>query len=322
MMNHTSKILLALAVVSIVLISSCVTETDFICPDKTVVDNPSKCNLKQDSQQETKETAGEFTEDEIKIIPSKQKELSICEQNEVYLEKTEGCYNSNDKLSIYDNGKVTTVCSYPCSLTSSEFSTVVNQVESSYSFIYNIFETNPRFETEVRVNENDPKCTAIFGWRLTRSGNQILVICPNRIESEGELVFAKTTIEHELVHSFLRGKLGCNTLNEGLAKYISEFIDMPDFFTGCKDIYSVYQSEGMTIGEVKAKGWLNTPHMNGCFFFAELDRKEIFQKGALRLLFSGIKDKQDTNCEEMKEIISSFKNPQTVNELYQTYTII
>lgn len=304
------------------MISGCVRETNYICPDKKIVDNPSKCVLSENPTS----IMENIEKNSDNVITNKNQEYSqnkTCNNNEIYLEKTNDCYNTKDKISQHQNYKVTTICSYPCQLSESEFSIASIQIKDSYSLVYGVSKLHPRLESEIRVNEKDSVCsqTGVFGWRKTKFGNQLLVICPNRIENNGKLVFPKITIEHELIHSFIHHRIGCNDLNEGLAEYITQFIDSPDFFASCKEIYGKYKSGELTLEYIRAKGWMNSPHMRGCFFFAELNDRTDFRKTELGLLFDGIKDGSDLSCQEMKNVLSSIKDKTVISELYNKYDI-
>ncbi len=243
------------------------------------------------------------------------KEKNKCNSNEIYSEKTNECYNYLDRIYLYEKGKVSVICSQPCPLSDPDFNSVTEKVKKSYSFIKDITEIEPRLEVEVRVNEKDSLCSAVYGWRITKFGDQILVICPNQIESNGQKVFPKITIEHELVHAFLGHRVGCLSFNEGLAKYLSEHLDKPDFFDS-HEVYYLFKAGNITITDIR-----NSPHEKGFFFFLNLDEKVIFQRGASRILFNKIKEENDADCNKVKDYIGSIVDTSVVNELYQKYEI-
>lgn len=96
-MNDIQKIIWIFSIFSIVLISGCVRETNYICPDKKIVDNPSKCNLLVNTVQQNSDNTVQQTNDKNidKTLYKEQQETHLPEQQPEQKRCPKSCDDEN-----------------------------------------------------------------------------------------------------------------------------------------------------------------------------------------------------------------------------------
>ncbi len=169
MMNDIQKFVLILSIFSIILISGCVKEINYICPDKTLVNNPSKCNLPIENSEPTKDISVDKKtyegQQEIKNNLSEQQPIQkrcptscddmdkctydYCDFStnfECEHKKVEGCCGNN----LCENQNECVNCFTDCYVCEGHYCNVVNDVCKDKKLY--VFTTSDGIKIEVPVN--------------------------------------------------------------------------------------------------------------------------------------------------------------------------